>query len=151
MSANQCVICLDTILNNNNYCVSSCNHSFHLDCLLSIKNNKCPLCNVNLVDGDEETNNEQDNNEEDNYINFINNCTFDELIDNLQLMLEESELKKMLSELKALYGKCEDVNKIEIISDNYRKLSHDYDNKFNMNFEITSKLLKIKNMFFNYY
>ena len=50
MSANTCPICLDTI-EETNFCVTACKHSFCLSCLHTSLLNKesCPLCRNDLV------------------------------------------------------------------------------------------------------
>ena len=54
INTSTCVVCLDCIdFSLNNYCVTSCNHSFHLNCLLLTKNN-CPICKIELIDNDYE-------------------------------------------------------------------------------------------------
>lgn len=40
---NQCPICFESI-DNYNSCTTSCNHTFHLSCLLQSKQNNCPIC-----------------------------------------------------------------------------------------------------------
>ena len=50
---NECSICCDVITNNNN-CVLSCGHKFHLNCILILKrqntnySNKCPMCRSDI-------------------------------------------------------------------------------------------------------
>jgi hypothetical protein len=46
-----CVICLEPILNGNNYLPIICNHVYHFDCLIphfKIHNN-CPICRENII------------------------------------------------------------------------------------------------------
>lgn len=46
----ECPICLEDI--ENNKCTTTCNHTFHTECLMacSIKNNiNCPLCRSNII------------------------------------------------------------------------------------------------------
>lgn len=39
----ECCICFEP-LDSNKIIKLKCNHTFHYDCALKIKNNKCPLC-----------------------------------------------------------------------------------------------------------
>jgi len=53
IDSTQCCICLDEYIENDAIRILKCNHCFHKNCSdewLYI-NNKCPLCNQNIVDG----------------------------------------------------------------------------------------------------
>ena len=44
-----CAICLES--KSNEECVElKCKHSFHLNCLSKVVNNKCPLCRKSIID-----------------------------------------------------------------------------------------------------
>lgn len=44
-----CPICLDTVSELNNTCITSCNHKFHTMCLSKVRTKKCPLCRESIV------------------------------------------------------------------------------------------------------
>jgi hypothetical protein len=45
-----CVICLENIINYNDKKTLDCEHMFHKECINKIVNNKCPLCNHQIID-----------------------------------------------------------------------------------------------------
>ena len=45
----KCTICIENIENNKNTIKLDCNHLFHYDCLVHIKNNKCPNCRKTII------------------------------------------------------------------------------------------------------
>ena len=64
----ECIICLNTI-NNNNYSILPCGHKFHFNCIISSlqHNDTCPICrikvdiNVNFEDDQQYIDNEESN------------------------------------------------------------------------------------------
>ena len=46
---NECSICLEQIVSNDT-CQTLCNHTFHLSCMMKIKNNSCPLCRTQIFE-----------------------------------------------------------------------------------------------------
>lgn len=40
----ECPICIEPL--NCNVCILRCNHSFHVECILQLNNNKCPMCRL---------------------------------------------------------------------------------------------------------
>lgn len=71
----KCSICLDELNKDTNYCITSCNHEFHFDCLLKWKND-CPICRNGFVSSEylEDDDINSYGNEEDN----INLCESEE-------------------------------------------------------------------------
>ncbi len=100
-----CVVCLESIdKSKNNYCISLCEHLFHLDCLLLVtKNNnhpKCPLCSNCLTEPELELKSkeqidmdieiEQENNDLDELYYFGNNIDYQDVLNIILLNLHES-------------------------------------------------------------
>ena len=135
-----CVVCLDQVIkSNNNYCVSTCNHTFHLNCLLSVVKNKCPVCETLLKEPDDTTNENViiENNDGDINMNLENeqldlydtpiDSTF---IENIMNQLKTSELKNFLNELKSSVELELKINK-----ETFEKFNHycyDYDITYGM-------------------
>ncbi len=158
-----CTVCLEPIdTSQNNYCVSQCNHLFHLDCLLTVsKNNfKCPICNGDLA---EQTNNEineldniEPNNFKDNYIEY-EQIEINELFNLVIGTLYESKLKTKIIEIKKLLDTSLENNKNEIfnnyfnicINDDFNELCCEYDCEYNIDAQLLVYLLKIKEYFTN--
>lgn len=46
---NMCPICLDTMCELDNTCITSCNHKFHTMCLTKVRTKNCPLCRESIV------------------------------------------------------------------------------------------------------
>jgi hypothetical protein len=145
-----CVVCLDTIdFSLNNYCVTTCNHSFHLNCLLITKNN-CPICKIQLI-GDEEDNSQENNIEEDNFDNeYIDtdNLTLDELIIQIVNNLNDSEIKTKLIELKNNLLSGEQVS---LFLDNFNQYFYDYNLLNPISLDLCSKSLKLKHLLIEKY
>ena len=139
-----CVVCLDSIdFNLNNYCVTTCNHSFHLNCLLLTKNN-CPICKIQLIE-DEEDYMQKNNIEEDNFDNGYfdtDNLTLEELIIQITNNLFDSKIKTKLIELKNNLLSEEQINKF---INNFGDYFYDYDLLNPLSLDLCSKALKLKN------
>lgn len=62
-AAKECPICLETLVENNNFIVTACGHEFHSDCFLTnVSHNgfDCPLCRNELMSYDNEEGDEED-------------------------------------------------------------------------------------------
>jgi hypothetical protein len=46
----ECSICLENMDENKKHITLLCNHKFHFDCLINVKNNKCPLCRKQIIE-----------------------------------------------------------------------------------------------------
>ena len=44
-----CSICIDNLENNASIVKLDCGHLFHYDCIINVKNNKCPNCRSVIV------------------------------------------------------------------------------------------------------
>ena len=154
-----CVVCLDSIdFTLNNYCVTSCNHSFHLNCLLLTKNN-CPICKIELIndeeninnnnDNDEENiNNNNDNDEENNLYQDIydDNLTLYELIVQITNNISDSEIKIMLIELN---NNLLSEKQINYFVNNFNDYVYAYDSTYQLSLDLCSKFLKLKHALIN--
>lgn len=137
-----CVVCLDTIdFDLNNYCVTSCNHSFHLDCLLLTKNN-CPICKIQLIDNNENNLDDKNNLDEENNLDDEDD-SLDKIIIDLINDLNDSKIKTKLTELKnnllnyqQTYDFCE----------NFNEYFYQYDLEYNLDENLCPKILKLKNI-----
>ena len=77
-----CSICLEELDSKSNFVITSCNHSFHSDCLLKWlnNNNNCPLCRNKLIDKQySDINHSDSDNDINNYNNYID--PLDRLLD----------------------------------------------------------------------
>ena len=45
-----CCICLEILDKDNEIVSLDCKHMFHYNCLVNVKNNKCPLCRKEISD-----------------------------------------------------------------------------------------------------
>lgn len=99
---NICPICHEEFENNKNICTTICNHKFHTNCLLNVKNYKCPLCRNQLIDLNEDF--------EYKYKKLLTsyeslNLDYDSLIDKYyECKFEKKQIDKLYTELKTLYN-----------------------------------------------
>lgn len=81
-----CGICLE-LLQKTNVCVTSCGHTFCLQCIIKSTNynNGCPYCRTTIIektiDIEEDIENQEDSDEEDNVVQYqygriINDCYY---------------------------------------------------------------------------
>jgi hypothetical protein len=147
-----CVVCLDSIdFTLNNYCVTSCNHSFHLNCLLLTKNN-CPICKIELINDEENINNNNynDNDEENNLYQDIydDNLTLYELIIQITNNIIDSEIKTMLIELN---NNLLSEKQINYFVNNFNDYVYAYDSTYQLSLDLCSKFLKLKHALIDKY
>ena len=146
-----CVVCLDKVIkSNNNYCVSTCNHTFHLDCLLSVVKNKCPVCETLLKESD--TINPSKNENEVEAVEQIDwfqeqvdlyEAPLDSIfIEKVSTQLAESELKNFLTQLKLLVELGTKID--EEIFKNFNDLCYNYDIEHGISIRLINALLRIK-------
>ena len=83
-----CSICLEELDSKSNFVITSCNHSFHSDCLLKWlnNNNNCPLCRNKLIDKQYSNINHSDSDSDNNDNDTIN---YNRYIDPLDRLLDE--------------------------------------------------------------
>ena len=148
-----CVVCLEQVIkSNNNYCVSTCNHMFHLDCLLSVVKNKCPVCETLLKESD--TVNPSENENENEVEAVVQTDWFDEQVDlyeapinstfieKVSTQLAESELKNFLIQLKLLIELGTKID--EETFKNFNDLCYNYDIDNGISIQLIKVLLRIK-------
>ncbi len=135
-----CTVCLEPIdRSQNNYCVSQCNHSFHLDCLLTVSKNsfKCPICKNDLAEQEEDFYEQEP-------------IDINVLLDLVIVNLNESKLKTKLIEIKTLLDNSLEnniKNNINNYIEDFNELCYEYDCKYQIDYQLTSYLLKIKTYF----
>lgn len=128
-----CPVCWNTINpDSNNYCITECNHSFHLSCFsksIACKNYNCPICRATIIDKNElvslqseesedeeesEAGEEEEADQSDNVVNNQSNILLRDTLNKLENHLQISNIKfKNLIELICFLEHEEFENKTE--------------------------------------